>query len=152
MSVTISTLSPSTTCLPNKYEIPNALPGQTVTFCAVDTFSNHMQVLNTCCASSNGTISTSKDGCNIFCAVNAPLLNATQACFVSSVVPAFCGQTNITTGFAPTFPSSSPSSATSSAPSPSSSDAPRRYKPTTVLLGLVALLVVSMIDGFGPGV
>jgi len=143
---TPSALTPAAACTPSAYQIPSAPPGKTITFCIVDTFGNHTDVLKSCCKDSSGTITTSTDGCNVYCTIDNPLLNSTMACFNDKFVPAFCGHSNITE---PSISSSSSSTdtATTSATSPSKSNSSEQPKLGKFVLGIVVLLGVSMILG-----
>ncbi|KIM96571.1 hypothetical protein OIDMADRAFT_20844, partial [Oidiodendron maius Zn] len=73
-------MAAATVCSSAFYQAPTAPPGQTVTFCAVDTFGNHTTVLETCCTENHGTISSSTSGCNLYCDLDGAALNSTQSC------------------------------------------------------------------------
>lgn len=136
--------APATACSSAVFQVPTLSPGQSITYCAVDTFGNHTEVLQSCCSQNNGKITTSGDGCNVFCDITAAILDSTQSCLENSKTPAFCGHSNIS---GPAFPSpmSSTATATNSAASPSSSDSPRRSTPISIAVGIVLMLALSMI-------
>jgi hypothetical protein len=136
--------APVTACSSAVYQAPTAAPGQTLSFCIVDTFGNHTTVLKSCCSANHGTISTAANGCNVYCDLDGAQLDSTQSCMETNKAPTFCGQTNIT---GPGFPSTSSSTGTmtNSAPLPTKSSSTRRFAPKNFLLGMVVLLAVCII-------
>jgi hypothetical protein len=143
---TPSVLNLPTACTSAAFQAPTvaSFAFQTITYCSVDTFDNHTAVATSCCSSSNGTISNSTDGCNVFCEVNAPLLDTLETCFNTSSTPAFCGQTNFT---GPAFPSTSTVTSTSSAAAPSKSNASRRFVQGNHVVGIIVFLMVLVMQG-----
>ena len=138
---------PATPCASALYEVPTALLAQNLTYCASDIFGNHTSILTTCCDDNNGSITSSTDGCNLYCAIDRPALNSTASCIKENNGATLCGYTNDPNEYISTTSSTSTAtnSATNSAPSPSQSNSIRLFAPKTLLLGIVFLLTVSIL-------
>ena len=146
----------ATSCTPNWYEEPTPLPAA---FCASDMLGNHASVLTTCCDDNNGTISSSSDGCNLFCAIDLTAYNSISSCIHENNGASLCEYNDVpvayisgttststaTSSATSSVTSSATNTATNSAPSPSQSDSIRLFAPKSLLLGIVFLLTVSIL-------